>query len=170
MEILFIIGFIVVVCVGYWIWDKITSAASAGINKRVFNRSAHAKGQALQSGPLLFHTRGPKEQVRQWVLGQLDISETRPKIGAGLTIQGVDGDTTRFAIGSSLGGDIAVFDLDLEQHGQTTTGTVTLLTWQESDGVMSAAGQLERIYDTICQSVAGADAQATVNSPLRDLR
>ncbi len=139
------------------------------MNRHVFNRSGHNKGQILQSRTLLFHTTGPKEAVREWVISHLPVRPSQPKMGGGLVIEGVSGDTTRFSYGSSFGGELAAFDLDLEQHGQTTTGTVTLLRWQELDGVMSAAGQMEQFHQYICQAVTVADPQSTINAPLAGL-
>lgn len=169
MEVLIIVGIIAAIFLGTYIWGKITSAASAGVNKHVFNRSAHQKGQILQSQPLLFRTTGPKDKVRDWIIGSLEVRPSPPMLGAGLTIEGTSGDTTRFALGSSVSGEIAAFDLDLEQHGTITTGTLTLLRWQESDGVMSAAGRLEQIHSTVRDAVLAADSQSTVNSPLSGL-
>lgn len=166
MEILWATSVVVVIGVAIWSWERLTDRATTGYNWHMITRSARAQGAMLQRGPLVFRTSGAADQVQRWVLSQLEVCETTPRLNPGLTVKGVDDDTTHFAIGSALSGELAAFDLTLAQDGEGTTGTVALRSWEEDRGVMRAAERVARVYGQIAVAVLAADSQAAVDNPL----
>lgn len=150
----------------FWLWGKFTSALSTGVNRHVFQRGAHRTGQAVRDNPLHFETTGDKNQVRDWILAQLPLEPHRPRMLTALFVEGTDDMTTRLVIGSMVGGDDAVIDLDLDQRGPVTAGVLSLQRWSERDGVMVVAQRVADLYASVEQGVRRADPAARIFNPL----
>lgn len=162
MEVGVIVVVIVALLVVGWLFQKFWE----GANKQLFRRGSHKKAQILKDSPLHFRTTGDARQVREWILGHLKIEPNRPSAMAGLYISGQDEETTRISYGKLVGGDHLTFDLDIVQEGAQSVGTVELLAWKESDGVMTTPQVLGRVYTDVCAAVRQADPYAVIENPL----
>ncbi|WP_182345916.1 hypothetical protein [Tomitella gaofuii] len=162
MEWIVIVAFILAVMILIWLKDKLWEVA----NKGIFRRGDYNRGRLLKASPLHFRTTGPVREVRDWILGHLRLEPSRPSAVAGYYIVGQDAETTRIAFGALVGGDQLTFDLDVVQDGVHTVGTVELMAWKESDGVMTRPKALEEVFNDVESAIRRADPSATVENPV----
>ena len=146
-------------CCGVWLWREGTSAATARLNRMLFSRSAHRRGQDATRSRLVFTSDRPAAEVLEAL--RLSIpSGVQTRMFARLYVSRTTPRAVEFAYGSRLHtGFRSLVVLDDSASGGCE-GSYEVRSWNEVHGLVN---DLEELQELQRRMLAGlAELGATV--------
>ena len=165
---------VVAVCSGVWLWRESTSAATAKLNRTLFSRAAHRRGQEATRSRLVLTSDRPAAEVREALRIGLGIpTGVQSRIFERLYVSRTTPRAIEMTYGSRLYTSfrsLVVLD-DVGSGG--CAGSYEVRVWDESHGLVNDLDQLLDLQRRLLAGLAdiGATvAQAAKPEPARVLR
>lgn len=144
-----------------WGFQKLMGAG-ARTATRAIARGAHRDGQDLVRTPQRFTVPHPPAKALEDILAAVNPYPSAPAVVGGLYLQARTSNEALIAFGSKLG-DAFVAQLTLTAPGgDVTQGTLTVLKWTESDGLVAGRDHVRRLHDRVRSAVT--DLGGTVHA------
>lgn len=153
------LGLVVIVGVALGL-QKLKSAATAQVNKKVFSRAKHEEGEFLVATPLVFSTTTAREDLFAFIRERLQAPVgVQNAVLTGLYIMESDASNLVIASGSrvhtSFIAEVAVAD-----EGEQTTGRFEVVSWHTGDGIVTDIAALRFARNCVVETVRSLDPSA----------
>ena len=160
-----VLGFLMIagLIVGLYLWQKAKSAASKQISQKVLFRGSHERGQkAVHTGMRFTTPTASAWTVLDAVRAHAALTTVTPSLKGASYISSVNANQFVISIGNKLVTHAQLILTANDHSGGTgCTGTFKVANWTESDGIVAAFEEVERLFGLVRTGVTNADPAAT---------
>jgi hypothetical protein len=155
---------------GVWLWREWTSVATSRLNRSLFSRTAHRRGQEVTRARLVFTSDRPAAQLHEALRGELGIpAGAQTLLFEQLYVSRTTPRAVEYTFGSRVHTSfrtMVVLD-DLPAGG--CEGTYEVRTWEESHGLVNDLDQLQGLQRRVLSALpeVGATVAVAAREPER---
>lgn len=153
--------FLALIVGAYFLWNKVSSAATTKANQQVFGRNAHRKGRELVSQQLQFQVKADPSEVKRAILSTVEAPALSAIIPNAHLIEVTDS-YILYGYGTKLMPHNFRGLLTFEGADGGTRGTWTFLDWTEGDGIVAGISVMQRLVADVNAALRSVDANAVI--------
>ena len=170
MEVVGVIFALIVLLGIGWVITYLRNQAAKALNRGVFNRGNHRRGQEATQDTIEFTAPVPAAQVIASVKERLNLAEAPPlAFIAALYVAAEEGTTVVLHYGNMASRTFRAVLISRDDPGGGSTTLYTVTNWVLGDGIVRGIPEMEKIAATVRQVGVDLGAGAPSSPPAADV-